>query len=89
MRNKELIKWIKLWKLKSQILPNCLYRKYGTQLGEFTNTSFVVLGAERVKSPKNTLPGFLSQNDLARWLFCISTLLFCKKSRSKILILQR
>ena len=45
MRNKEFIKWIKLWKLKSQILPNFLYRKYGTKLGEFTNTSFVVFGA--------------------------------------------
>ena len=44
MRNKELIKWIKLWKLKSQILPNCSYRNYGVQLGEFTNTSFVVFG---------------------------------------------
>ena len=49
MRNEELVKWNKLWKLKSQILPNCLHRKYGTQLGEFTNTSFVVFGAERVK----------------------------------------
>ena len=45
MRSKELIKWIKLWKLKSQILPNCLYRKYEAQLGEFINTSFVVFGA--------------------------------------------
>ena len=45
MRNKELIKWMKLWKLKSQILPNCLCRKYGAQLGEFTNMSFVVFGA--------------------------------------------
>ena len=49
MRNLELIKWNKLWKLKSQILPNCLNRKYGAQLGELTNTSFVVFGAERVK----------------------------------------
>ena len=49
MRNKELIKWIKLLKLKIQILPNCFHRKYGAQLGEFTNTSFVVFEAERVK----------------------------------------
>ena len=45
MRNKELIKWNKLWKLKSQILPNYLYKKYGAQLGEYTNTSFAVLVA--------------------------------------------
>ena len=42
MRNRELIKWIKMWKLKSQILRNCLYKKYGAQLIKFTNTSFVV-----------------------------------------------
>ena len=45
MRNLELIKWNKLWKPKSQILPNCSYRKYKAQLGEFTNTLFVVFGA--------------------------------------------
>ena len=50
MRNMEWIKWIKLWKLKNQILPNCLSRKYGTQLGEFNNTSFVVLVAQRVNA---------------------------------------
>ena len=49
MRNMELIKWIKLWKSKSQIILNWLiYRKYGAQLGEFTNMSFVVFGALRV-----------------------------------------
>ena len=50
MRNKELVKWIKLRKLKSQILPSCFYRKYGSQLGEFTNASFAVFEAERVNN---------------------------------------
>ena len=40
MRNLELIKWNNLWKLKSQILPDCLYGKYGAQLGEFTNNFY-------------------------------------------------
>ena len=53
MRNTELIKWIKLWKLKSQTLPNYLYRKYGAQLGEFTNTSFVVLGLKGLTQPRD------------------------------------
>ena len=44
MRNKELIQRIKLWKLKSQILPNCLYRKRGAQLGKLANASFGVKG---------------------------------------------
>ena len=49
MRNKELIKWVKLWKLKNQILPNYLYRKYGAQLGELTNMSIVALGLKGLK----------------------------------------
>ena len=48
MRNKELINWIKLWKLKNQILPNCLYRKYGAQLGELPSCYLSYLGLKRL-----------------------------------------
>ena len=36
MRNKELIKWNKLWKLKNQSLPNFLYRKF-----KFSQTIYI------------------------------------------------
>ena len=39
----------KLFNMKSEVLPNCLKGKYGYSLGEFSNTSNVVFGAERVK----------------------------------------
>ena len=39
----------KLSNMKSEVLPNCLKGKYGYSLGEFSNTSNVVFGAERAK----------------------------------------
>ena len=39
----------KLSNVKCEILPNCLKGKYGYSLGEFSNTSNVVFGAERVQ----------------------------------------
>ena len=44
--------------MKSYILPNCLKGKYGYHLGEFSNTSFVVFGAERVN--KDSFKGGLA-----------------------------
>ena len=36
-------------KMKNKILPICLQRNYTESLGEFSSTSFSVLGAEKVK----------------------------------------
>ena len=38
----------KLFKMKHKILPTCLQGNYGNSLGEFSNTSYGVIGAERV-----------------------------------------
>ena len=46
--------------MKNKIRPNCLRRVCGYQLGEVSNTSLVVFGAERVK--KNYLPEYLILN---------------------------
>ena len=43
-----MITHCKLSNMKSEILPNCLKGKYGYSLGEFSNTSDVMFGAERV-----------------------------------------
>ena len=72
MRNKELIKWNKLWNLKSQILSNCLQRKYGAQLGEVTK--FVVFGFKGLKvfssiGEKN----FTQRNILLKWYYFYDT----------------
>ena len=37
-------------KMKNKILPSCLHGNYGDNLGEFSNTSYGVVGAERVNS---------------------------------------
>ena len=46
VRRYELFTHCKLSNMKSKILPNCLKGKYGYHLGKFSNTSFVVFGAE-------------------------------------------
>ena len=38
-----------LSKMKNKILPTCLKGNYTDSLGEFSNTSYGVFGAERVK----------------------------------------
>ena len=35
--------------MKNQILPTCLQGNHRDSLGEFSNTSYGVIGAERVK----------------------------------------
>ena len=39
-----------LSEIKSKILPTCLQGKYRHSLGEFSKTSYGVLGTERVKA---------------------------------------
>ena len=38
----------KVSKMKNKIFPTCLQGNYGNSLGEFSNTSYGVVGAERV-----------------------------------------
>ena len=38
-----------LSKMKNKILPTCLQENYRDSLGDFSNTSYGVVGAERVK----------------------------------------
>ena len=40
----------KLSKMKNKILPTCLKGNYGQSLGEFSNMSYGVVRAERVKN---------------------------------------
>ena len=54
IRIKHLITHRKLSKLKSKILTTCLQGIYRDSLGEFSNTSYVVFGDERVR-PKSPL----------------------------------
>ena len=49
MRIKKLIIHRKLSKMKNKILPTCLQGNYRNSLGEFSNTSYGVVGAERIK----------------------------------------
>ena len=42
----------KLSKMKNKILPTCLQGNYGDSLGEFCNTSYGIVGAERVNKYK-------------------------------------
>ena len=49
MRIKQIIIHNNLSKMKSRILPNCLQGNYRDSLGEFSNTSYGVFEAERVK----------------------------------------
>ena len=44
-----MIKQNNFSKMKNKILPTCLQGKYRGSLGEFSNTSYGVLGAEKVK----------------------------------------
>ena len=39
--------------MKNKRLPSCLQGNYGDSLGEFCNTSYGVVGAERVNQEKN------------------------------------
>ena len=51
MTIKQMIIHSKLYvsKMKDKILPTCLEGNYRHSLGEFSNTSYGVFGAERVK----------------------------------------
>ena len=41
-------------KVKNKFLPTCLHGNYGDSLGEFSNSSYGTVGAERVKKNKNS-----------------------------------
>ena len=45
----------KLSKMKNKILPTCLQENYGDSLGEISNTSYGVVGADSVKIEKGVL----------------------------------
>ena len=45
----------KLSKMKNKILPTCLQGNCGDSLGEFSNTSYGIVGAERVKLQEHSL----------------------------------
>ena len=49
MRLKQVIIHRKLPKMKDKILPTCLQGNYRDSLGEFSNTSYGIIGAERDK----------------------------------------
>ena len=49
MRIKQMIIHNNLSEMKNRILPTCLRGNYRNSLGEFSNTSCGVFGAERVK----------------------------------------
>ena len=51
----------KLSKMKNKILPTCLQGNCGDSLGEFSNTSYGIVGAERVNY-KNIHFKFMMQN---------------------------
>ena len=50
MRIKQLITHSNLSQMKNKILPTCLQGNYGDSLGEFSNASYFVFGAERGKT---------------------------------------
>ena len=41
-------------KVKNKFLPTCFHGNYGDSLGEFSNSSYGIVGAERVKKNKNS-----------------------------------
>ena len=49
MRIKQMIIHSNLHKMKNKILPTILQGNYSDSLGDFSNTSYGVLGAEMVK----------------------------------------
>ena len=49
MRIKQMLVHSNLSKMKNKFLPTCLEENYRDSLGEFRNTSYGTLEAERVK----------------------------------------
>ena len=50
LRIKQLIIYSNLSKMKNNLVPTCLQRNYRDSLGEFSNTSYGVFGADTVKN---------------------------------------
>ena len=55
MRIKQMIIHRKLSKMKNKILPTCLQGNYGDSLGEFSNTLYGVVRADRVNRIEDNL----------------------------------
>ena len=55
--------------MKNKILPTCLRGNYRDSLGEFSNTSCGVFGAERVKQEKGIQAGIRNYWTLKHFLY--------------------